>query len=74
MENTLTRVQTKLKLMQDAPVKPYNTKELANLYGISRDTMKKWIDRINDLGVHGNYFTINQVKRIFEHLGTPEIN
>ncbi len=54
-------------------VKPYNLKELANLYQVSDKTIKRWLDHFSDeLGEkYGNYYTIPQVRIIFDKLGVP---
>lgn len=54
-------------------VKPYNLKELANLYQVSDKTFKRWIDHFKgELGEkYGNYYTIHQVRIIFKKLGLP---
>jgi hypothetical protein len=53
--------------------KPYNTTELAELYGVSYKTFTAWLKPIRDkLGPKlGKVWTIAQVKIIVEHLGTP---
>lgn len=54
-------------------IKPYNIKELANIYGVNRLTFKKWLDKFSlELGEKtGRYFLIPQVKIIFRHLDLP---
>jgi len=54
-------------------VKPYNLKDLANLYQVSDKTFRRWIDRFKDeLGErYGNYYTVRQVRIIFKKLGLP---
>lgn len=54
-------------------VKPYSLRELAKFYGVCRDTMRKWINEFKDeVGKrNGRFYTIAQVKIIFENLGIP---
>jgi transcription initiation factor TFIIIB Brf1 subunit/transcription initiation factor TFIIB len=54
-------------------IRPYNLKELANIYQVSEKTFKRWLNLFSDdLGKRcGNYFSIPQVKIIFEKLGLP---
>jgi hypothetical protein len=54
-------------------LKAYSTKELAVIYGISDKTFKKWLlPFVNSIGnKHGRYYTVAQVKIIFEKLGVP---
>lgn len=54
-------------------VKPYSVKELTALYGVSLKTFRKWIEPFKDeLGdKHGAFFTIRQVKIIFDKLDVP---
>lgn len=54
-------------------IKPYNTKELAGIYGVDPSTFKRWLDKFkNELGEKtGRYFSIPQVKIIFLHLDLP---
>jgi len=44
------------------------------MYRVSKNTFKKWLLPFqDDLGVRvGYYYSINQVKKIFEKLGLPE--
>ena len=54
-------------------VKPYNIKDLCNLYQVSPKTMYKWLDALSvDIGYkNGRYFTVLQVEMIFIKLGVP---
>jgi hypothetical protein len=54
-------------------LRPYNLKELAHLYKVDNRTFKKWVSLFKDkLGERqGNFYTIPQVKIIFQHLGLP---
>jgi uncharacterized protein YjcR len=55
-------------------VQSYNTKELAERYGISPKIMRKWLARLKPaLGTRiGNYYSASQVQIIVDHLGRPE--
>ena len=55
------------------PLKPYTTKELANMYGVSRRIFRNWLQPFSaQLGSKtGHYYTVAQVKIIFDKLGTP---
>ena len=54
-------------------LKPYTVLELARMYEVSDRTMKKWLKPFeNQIGTKiGYFYTIAQVKIIFEKLGTP---
>lgn len=54
-------------------IKPYLTKDLANIYGVSKKTMIRWLKRIqHELGERqGNYYSIPQVRVIFKTLDLP---
>lgn len=54
-------------------LKPYTVLELARIYGVSDRTMKKWIRPFeNEVGTKiGYFYTVVQVKIIFEKLGIP---
>jgi len=54
-------------------LKPYNVKELAIIYGVDRRTMKGWLKlHESAIGIKpGRYFTVLQVKTIFQRLGIP---
>ena len=56
-------------------VKPYNLKDLASIYGVCDKTFKKCLVPFEgEIGEkQGRYFSITQVKIIFEKLGLPEI-
>jgi len=56
-------------------VKPYNLKDLSSIYGVCNKTLKKWLVPFEkEIGSkQGRYFSITQVKIIFEKLGLPEI-
>ncbi|HEY6914610.1 MAG TPA: hypothetical protein VI413_08040 [Paludibacter sp.] len=59
--------------MNNIQLKPYTVLELARLYSVSDRTMKKWIKPFEkEIGEKiGYFYTIAQVKIIFEKLGTP---
>ncbi len=52
---------------------PYTTKQLTVIYGVDRRTLMKWLDNIkSSLGERrGYYWSIQQVKMIFEKLSLP---
>lgn len=57
------------------PIKAYSMKEIAELYDVSRGTMRSWLIPFkNEIGLRrGHYFNPKQMKVIFEKLGIPEI-
>lgn len=56
-------------------LRPYTLKELCALYGVCRYTFNKWLKPFeNEIGVRqGFYYSIHQVKVIFDKLGYPTI-
>ena len=54
-------------------MKHYSTKELARFYGVCDKTLLKWMRPFTgDIGPkQGRYYTVAQVRVIFEKLGTP---
>lgn len=54
-------------------LKHYSTKELARFYGVCDKTLLKWMKPFStDIGVkQGRFYTVAQVKIIFEKLGMP---
>ncbi|MDE2026237.1 MAG: hypothetical protein KGJ07_07120 [Patescibacteria group bacterium] len=54
-------------------VMPYTTKQLSVIYNVDRRTFYKWLNDIkNDLGKrNGYYWSIPQVKMIFQKLSLP---
>jgi hypothetical protein len=54
-------------------LRPYTVLDLAKMYEVSDKTMKKWIKPFeNEVGEKNGYFySIAQVKMIFEKLGAP---
>lgn len=59
--------------MNTIQLKPYTVLELARLYSVSDRTMKKWLKPFEpEVGNKiGYFYTIAQVKIIFEKLGMP---
>ena len=57
----------------DCEIRPYTTKQLFALYGVSDKTFRKWLQPFREeIGKkRGLFFTIEQVKVIFDKLGTP---
>jgi len=53
--------------------RPYTKKELADRYGISIKTLKTWLrPHLHHIGEPpGRYYTVRQVRLIFEYLGEP---
>ena len=54
-------------------LKPYSLTELSKLYDVCIRTMKKWLEPFEaEVGAkRGRYYTISQVKIIFEKIGVP---
>jgi hypothetical protein len=54
-------------------VKPYSAKDLANIYGVAKKTMNKWLEPFaHEIGPKkGRYYTVVQVKIIFHRIGLP---
>jgi hypothetical protein len=54
-------------------VKPYSAKDLANIYGVAKKTMNKWLEPfVHEIGPKkGRYYTVVQVKIIFHRIGLP---
>lgn len=54
-------------------IKPYSIKELAALYGVSTKTLRTWLRPHKEaIGERvSRYYTILQVRIIFEKLGMP---
>ncbi len=59
---------------ENIPVQPYSLKELSAMYGVSKNTFKKWLQPFKEeLGKrNGYYYNNKQVKLIFDKLGSPE--
>jgi transposase len=62
-------------MKQNKPIelRPYSLKELSGMYNVSKNTFKKWLSEFSeDLGERkGYYYSVIQVKLIFEKLGLP---
>lgn len=54
-------------------VKPYTTKELSELFGISEKTLRTWIVPIKDkIGIkRGRFYNVNQTQIMFKQFGLP---
>jgi transposase len=54
-------------------IKPYSTKELASMYGVSTRTFRRWAKLLEKhLGKRiGHYYLIPQIEIIFNKLGIP---
>lgn len=59
--------------MAETQIKAYNTKQLAEMYGINAGTFRNWIKpfKTNIGDRTGKLYTPKQVKAIFEALGEP---
>lgn len=64
-----------IRLAQPIHIKPYTLKELSILYGVDSRTIKVWLTPFTkEIGEKlGRYYTIPQVKIIFEKLDLPSI-
>ncbi len=61
-----------------APIKPYTTKELLNLYDVSSKVWRSWMRVLKDAytgfgKLKGRKYNLKQVRMIFDYNGTPEI-
>ena len=56
-------------------IKPYSKKELAALYEVSPRCLTTMLEPFNSTigNKNGRYFNVNQVEKIFFHLGFPSI-
>ena len=54
-------------------IRPYSTKDLSKIYGVCDKTFNRWIKPfIAVVGLkNGRYYTVAQVKIIFDKLGVP---
>jgi hypothetical protein len=54
-------------------VEPYSLTELSKIYNVCIRTMKKWMEPFaEEIGTkRGRYYTVVQVKIIFQKLGLP---
>ncbi|MBB3836994.1 transposase [Runella defluvii] len=59
--------------METKKHKPATRIELAKRYGVSLETLKKWLSKIPELDIQVNarVLTPKQVSVIIEHLGEP---
>ncbi|MBX9783140.1 MAG: DUF4248 domain-containing protein [Chitinophagaceae bacterium] len=60
-----------------ATIKSYSKKEIAQLYGINRSLLYKWLVTTGKVFAEDFYkskqiFTPKEVEQIFNHLGEPE--
>ncbi len=57
------------------PLKPYSLMELSRIYGVDFRTFKKWIVPFQEsVGIrNGRYYSVAQVRKIFDFLGTPGV-
>jgi transposase len=57
------------------PIKPYSSKELSAMYGVSSKTFRKWIKLFEgQVGQKcGHFYMISQVEIIFSKLGIPDV-
>jgi transposase len=64
------------KVASQVELKPYTSTELAELYGVDKNTLKKWIKPLKrEIGKkHGEFYTARQVGVIFERLDFPHYN
>lgn len=55
-------------------MRSYSIGELSQLYDMSVKTMNRWLKPHSDaIGKrHGRYYTVKQIKQIFELLGLPK--
>lgn len=56
-------------------ITPHSLKELALKYGVSKSVIRQWLQPLApEIGPRiGNYYTITQVRIIFNHLGMPSL-
>jgi hypothetical protein len=54
-------------------IKPYSPAEIARVYNVSWKVMNRWLNPHREaIGKReGRYYTVNQVKIIFDKLGLP---
>ncbi|MBS1637577.1 MAG: hypothetical protein JST26_16800 [Bacteroidetes bacterium] len=54
-------------------IKPYSTRELSELFGISEKTLRTWIVPIKDkIGIkRGRFYNVNQTQIMFKQFGLP---
>ena len=74
MLNVKTQGHDMNTVMREGPeIRHYSTRELARFYGVCDKTLLKWMKPFSiDIGEkQGRFYTVAQVKTIFEKLGTP---
>jgi hypothetical protein len=56
-------------------LRAYSVKEIAAIYGVCDKTVKKWMKPFDSIigQKNGRYYTVAQVKVIFDKLGLPGI-
>jgi len=59
-----------------APIRAYTTQELADLYGVPRRSFTNWLKdhKVNVGRRSGHFYTIKQVKIIFDSLERPYLD
>ena len=64
-----------MKSEQNAPLRPYSTKQLAALYGVNVRTIERWIESQQaEIGPRiGNLYNPLQVEIIFTFNGWPKV-
>ena len=72
MMTTIT-TEAMSKDKKEIEIRCYTIKELAGIYGVHRQTMAKWLERIaKEIGEKGGYYySIRQVRVIFQKLSLP---
>jgi len=61
-----------MKTVRNIELKPYSVTDLAKIYGVCNRTFKKWVNEIKEVGTKkGRYYSIPQVKIIFENMKIP---
>jgi len=65
--------QTYIMSNQVIVIKPYSTKELSHMYGVSDRVFRKWLKPFEEaIGKKtGHFYTNIQIEIIFEKLGYP---
>ena len=55
-------------------MKPLNYKQLAAIYEVSHKTLKSWLEPVmEEVGeMRGRFFTLKQVRIIYDKLGAPK--
>jgi transposase-like protein len=61
-----------MKTVRNIELKPYSVTDLAKIYGVCNRTFKKWVKEIKEVAPKkGRYYSIPQVKIIFENMKIP---